>query len=332
MRIITIYSNFENKGGAQDVALQIAKHLNRSSQCLPIVLTQTPICNIIKDYKQQGDFRKFSFSEVKNLKNEQTIFISHSRNTTTLLMLYRILLGKNLKIVHVAHNTFTNLKWGTIFPKHIIAVSNGVKENLIDYFKIKEERIHVILNGMKDVKNENNQKSDDNNISILLPGRICPVKQQVEIVKYTKGKLLPHIHIYFAGAGEDEVKLKEVIGDSKQYRYLGHINMKENLNRFDYVCLFSKKEGLGLSLIEGCMFGKPLITNDLPSVLDVNKENETGFVFKSLKSLTDGLNSLPFPNSKEYLYMSHNARLRYESFFTEEKMIQQYKKILQEIL
>lgn len=328
IRIISVYPNFANSGGAQDVTLQLAGKLNEETK--PIVLTETRFLDIIPDYKERARFMPFNWRSVHHLANKHTIFLSHHRKSTTLLMIFSFLTGNKFHIIHVAHNTFTNLRFLCFFPKRIVAVSNGVKENLMSYFRVPEERITVIFNGKIDSRNNQHVKIDSREIHILLPGRICAVKQQVDMVKMTRGKLLPHIHIYFAGVGEDVELLKKEIAGETQYHYVGFLNMTENLNKYDYVCLFSKNEGLGLSLIEGLIFGKPLITNKLTSVLDVNKEGETGFVFQDFCSLVKGLNELPLPDSDEYRRLSQNARLRYESYFTEEKMIDQYEQLVAE--
>lgn len=329
MRVISIYPNFKNRGGAQDVALQLALKLNKEK---PIVLTNTRQDTICMDYREKVVYKSFSYRHVRDLKDKDTVFLSHDRSCTTKLMIWKLLLGKNLHIIHVAHNTFDNLKYFSFFPNKIIAVSNAVKENLINYFRVSESRVRVIFNGMKDVKTSILEVGNINVVKIILPGRICDVKQQIEIVRRTKGKLTHNVYIYFAGVGEDTDKLKAEIGDSKQYVYLGFINMKDCLKDYDYVCLYSLKEGLGMSLIEGLMFGKPLITNDIPAVLDVNKEKETGYVFHTFEELINGLNNLPARDSYEYLCMAEKARKRYEDCFTEEKMIRQYKDIVTEEL
>lgn len=332
MNIISIYPNFSNRGGAQDVALLLASKLNNS---FPVVLTETSENDIVSSYKDKAKYHLFSFKKIKSLATRDSIFLSHHRKSTTLLLLFRIFLffeGKKLNIVHVAHNTFTNLRLLSFFPKHIIAVSNGVKMNLISYFGVSSDKVTVIFNGIVDKDIKKQKREYDGKIKILLAGRVCPVKQQVELVRRLKGKLLSQIHFYFAGVGEDLEQLKIEIGDSSQFHSLGHISMEEHLDHYDYVFLYSQKEGLPLSLIEGCMFGKPLITNDLPAVLDVNKDGVNGFVYSDFESLIEGLNKLPFPDSKEYLEMSQRSRLIYEENFTEDKMIYQYRTYLGKIL
>lgn len=328
IRVVTVYPNFANKGGAQNVALQLAEKLNEGSK--PIVLAETQLMDIVEEYKARVRFESFSYKAIDKYADSHTVFLSHHRKSTSLLLFYkRIFRKKDWYIIHVAHNTFNNLRWCCLFPRTIIAVSNGVKENLVGYFRLPEQRVKIIFNGVQDAGNKRNIRENDGEIHILLPGRICPVKQQVELVKQTKGKLFPHIHIYFAGDGEDKKRLIEEIGDSAQYHYIGFIDMKEHLNQYDYICLFSQNEGLPLSLIEGLMFGKPLVTNQLQAVLDVNKPNETGFAYDDIYSLTRGLNLLPLSDSEEYNRMAANARRRYEEYFMEETMINEYKKVIQ---
>lgn len=330
MQVVSIYPNFANQGGAQNVVLQLAHSLNSTK--LPIVLTQTKCTDITSAYLPQANYKMFSWRSVCSLANKDTVFLSHHRLCTTKLMLYKLLLGRRLRVVHVAHNTFTNLRFCTLYPQKVIAVSTGVKKNLIEYFHLKSERVQVIFNGIKDLYDANETVSNTSGkIRILLPGRICAVKQQVKIVEYCKGKLSPHIQIDFAGDGDERERLKQAIKDSSQFHYLGFVSMKDCLPHYDYVLLFSEKEGLGLSLIEGCMFGKPLITNDVPAVLDVNEDKKTGFVYPTFEKLVEGLNQLPLPGSEEYKWLSANARKKYEHRFTEERMIAAYKDVLSSV-
>lgn len=326
MLIVSIYPNFANKGGAQDVALQLAERLNPYTK--PIVLTKTPIDRIVSDYRSHINFLSFSWKNISMLSKKNAVFLSHDRKCTTQLQLLKLFFRKRIKVIHVAHNTFTNLRRFCCYPETVIAVSNGVKENLIEYFHVPISHIQVVFNGIKDCRNVKDKNNNENEIHILLAGRICPVKQQVELVKQSKGRIPPHVHIFFAGDGEDREKLQKEIDGDPQFHYIGFVKISECMNRYDYVCLFSQKEGLPLFLIEGLMFGKPLITNKLSVVYDVNIPNETGFAFSDFESLIQGLTFLPLPNSEEYLRLSLNARRRYEEFFTEEKMIKSYEMII----
>ncbi|MEO3205587.1 glycosyltransferase, partial [Parabacteroides distasonis] len=150
----------------------------------------------------------------------------------------------------------------------------------------------------------------------------------IEFVKRTKGKISSNIKIYFAGKGPDEKALIDEIKNSNQYIVLGFIDVYKELYNYDYVCLFSKKEGLPLSLIDGCMFAKPLITNDIKSVLDINMNGYNGFVVSDWEGLIECINNLPLPGTGEYHRLSFNSRKVYENKFLFYAMIDNYKKYL----
>jgi glycosyltransferase involved in cell wall biosynthesis len=244
-------------------------------------------------------------------------------------MLINKIYGDRFRVIHIAHNTFDNFKLFTLFPKNIIAVSNAVKKNLTEYFDVDEKNITVIYNGVEDVDTNIREQQiyldNSNNINILMIGRLCRTKQQVELVKNTKSLLNKNINIYFAGEGEMLPDLKKTIGSCKQYHILGHIDVMKELYKYDYVCLFSQKEGLGNVLIEACVFGKPMVTNDVEAVLEINKRGYNGFVAINWVELVNCINSLPDRTTDEYKILSSNARKQYLEYFTLEKMIFQYR-------
>ena len=71
-----------------------------------------------------------------------------------------------------------------------------------------------------------------------------------------------------------------------------------------------------------------MITNDIPSVLEVNEDHRTGYVFRSLDDLAAGIGSLPKPCDTVYTTLSKAARIKYEQLFREEYMIAHYKAVI----
>lgn len=325
MKIITVYSNFKNQGGAQNMALLLAQSLNKD---VPVVLTCTPLEEIDCCYKSMGFiFEPFNMMTV--WKYRSALFLSHSRNTTTFLCFINSLLFHSIRIIHVAHSIFLNLKLFSLFPLNIIAVSNGVKKNLIDYFEIPADRIKVIFNGLEDKYDSSMQKDHVGSIvKVIFAGRVCKVKRQLEFVLKMKNKLDERIQIYFAGVGEDMEQLEKAVENNSQFHILGQIDIMKELYFFDYMLLFSEKEGLPVTLIEGCMFAKPLITNNILSVLDLNENGYNGFVYKNWEDLLVGLNQLPSCNEEEYKKLSFNSRQMYLSKFRLSYMIEEYKRYI----
>lgn len=330
MKVVTVYPYFINKGGAQDMAISVAKGIVKSEK--PIVLIKDKRIN--DAYINSGvEFKKLSLRNIYQYHKKGYTFLSHHRKTTTFIKIISLVLFFNkLQIVHVAHNTFNSLKLFTLFPDKNIAVSNTVKENMIQYFDLKERSIDVIYNGISDRYDAGKSTDNVNDIiKILFLGRIDPVKRQVEFVKATKGKLADNVRVYFGGLGIDYELLKRTIQSDPHYIMLGLIDPYKELYKYDYVCLYSEKEGLPLSLIEAQMFCKPLLTNDIPQCLEINRNNYCGFVDHSWEDIIKRINNLPLPKSDKYHSLSANSRSIYETKFSYEIMIKRYIDVLSSI-
>lgn len=324
MIVVTVYPRFVSKGGAQDIALAVAKGISPNDP--PVILFDNPeICSYYKN--ENVRWIKFKISSIRKLHKQGAIFLSHHRKLTTHLMLISYAFFFNrLKVIHVAHSTFNTLRSITIFPKRIIAVSETVKENLVNYFKISEERVNVIYNGINDKYDKKKTHIyNPNNIKILFLGRIVPVKKQIEFFNISNGKINSNINIYFGGIGEEYDKLKDLTKENPQYHTLGLIDVNTEMPKYDYVCLFSEKEGLPLSLIEGCMFAKPLLTNTIPSALEVNKICYNGYASETWNGIIDMINSLSSITNHQYDQLSYNSRKLYISQFQHNVMINNYR-------
>lgn len=310
------------------MALLLAQSLTKE---VPIVLTCTPLKEIDCFYKEKKVIFE-PFNIVAIWKYRSDLFLSHSRNTTFFLCLVNSLLFHSMHIIHIAHNIFFDLKYLCLFPKNIVAVSNAVKDNLIDYFKISPCQIKVIFNGLEDKYNSSIQKDhSDLIVKVLFAGRICKVKRQLEFVLNMKNRLDKRIQIYFAGVGEDMEQLEKEVENSDQFHVLGQIDMMKELYFYDYMLLFSEKEGLPVTLIEGCMFAKPLITNNIPSILDINENGYNGFIYENWEDLVVGLNQLPSYGEKKYKKLSSCSRKKYLSEFGLSRMIEEYQKYIRDL-
>ncbi len=326
MKVISVYNNFGNTGGAQDMALHLAAHFSPGET--PVMLTATAPADVTPAYRTKARYITLTLKNVKKILREwpDAVFLSHDRKSTTRLMLYRAACRRPIKIVHVAHNVFTNLRFLTLFPKHVVAISRAVASNLLDYFKIPEKNITLIPNGLPDRGVRPVRQGPG--IKILLMGRICSVKRQLEIVRAIDARLPAGTTLHIAGRGPQEQELTALLTTAKNTFYEGQIDPSAQIAGYDYVLLFSEKEGLPLSLIEACMYGRPMITNTLPSVLQINRPGITGYACDSFDALRQLVQELPSPGSAEYLDMARAARLRYETHFTERTMLDAYEAIL----
>ncbi|MDB5004488.1 MAG: glycosyltransferase [Mucilaginibacter sp.] len=282
---------------------------------------------------------KISKSEYVRLKNpwdlNNKIVIVHGRNVMTILMVLKRIFFLNTKFIYVHHNVYNNLKAFSFFPKDVVSISGKVTENLTDYFGVKEKNIQLIYNGIKPTPANKLAKSNNkkDSIIILYAARVNGVKRQLEIVGQLSGKLNPKIEIHFAGMGPDLEKLKERCQKTKNFKALGFVDdTNEAIAQADYLMLYSKQEGLPITLIEGALHGKPLLVNDVGGNAEIGIPGVNGILLnEDWASLANTLNGLCDIPEEEYLRMANNSRGRYEEMFTYDKMINSYKNKIEQI-
>jgi len=139
----------------------------------------------------------------------------------------------------------------------------------------------------------------------------------VGVMRYYKGLHILVKNIHFTGflPDEDKVALLELC----------------------YAVVFPshlRSEAFGISLLEGAMYGKPLISCEIGTgTTYINIDKETGVVVPpndpvALRQAMDYL----WNNSKEALAMGVRAEARYRKLFTAERMAQSYAALYEKLL
>jgi glycosyltransferase involved in cell wall biosynthesis len=154
----------------------------------------------------------------------------------------------------------------------------------------------------------------------------------VKIVEFLKNRLSKKITIDFVGDGEDKDKLNQLCKESTQFNFKGFVNIDEIIDDYDFVMLFSKNEGLPLSLIEACMFQKPILANDVGGNLEILNEGHNGFMLSNFESLPNTLSQLHFLSNEKYQVLAHNSRQIFETKFLSEKMYTEYRNIIEKMI
>lgn len=147
--------------------------------------------------------------------------------------------------------------------------------------------------------------------------------------------------IVIVGAGPIEAELK---AHAKRLRienihFLGFLpdEDKRALLELCYAVVFPshlRSEAFGISLLEGAMYGKPLISSEIGTGTSyINIDKETGVVVPPSNplALRDAMDYL-WDNPEEGVAMGKRAEARYWKLFTAEKMAQSYVDIYQKLL
>ncbi len=150
-----------------------------------------------------------------------------------------------------------------------------------------------------------------------------------------------HIPVVIAGAGPTEQELRAQIkrlnGDN--VHLVGHVSDadKASLLTLCRAVVFPsdlRSEAFGVTLLEGAMFAKPLISSEIGTGTGyVNIDGETGIVVPprdpaALRSAMERICS----NPSWALEAGRNARRRYEALFTADRMCREYLRLYEALL
>lgn len=152
----------------------------------------------------------------------------------------------------------------------VVAVSKWCKQDLVDNYGIRENKIEVIYNPIA-LENEYEYEnvSLKENI-VLVVGRLHDVKQQWHIIRAFKKVVneLPDARLVIAGIGENGRYLRTLV---KQMDMEEHVMFKGFVNKIDelyrrakIVAFSSASEAFPCSVIEAISNGIPVIAGDCP--------------------------------------------------------------------
>ena len=217
------------------------------------------------------------------IKNEKiSIIHAHHRMAAFYISFFRLFCGR--VFFATSHNTFYNKKLLTRFSYKkctLIACGQKVKDNLVDFFGIREERIHVIHNAVKPFleKQELDPLVDHfRKQGFFIVGNIGRLSKQkgMEYFIESMPKILsekPKTAFFIVGSGEDENKLKSLVDSlelNKNCIFTGYRSDCQNIaSQFDLLVLSSLWEGLPLTPIEAFSVKKTIVATRVDGTPEV---------------------------------------------------------------
>lgn len=175
------------------------------------------------------------------------------------------------------------------FSTQIISGSETIKDFLVEYFEVKEEKITTIYNGINYERFRKGMKlvSDFNNPVIGIVARLDEGKGHIYALEALKILKKPHnlsIVTLIAGDGvlRNDLEKYTIENNLSNVKFLGNVfDVPDFLTQVDILVFPSIEEGFGLVTIEGMVSGKVVIASDIKVMKELIKDGETGLLFKS---------------------------------------------------
>lgn len=203
-----------------------------------------------------------------------------------IVLLYKLIFRKKYKVIITTHTFLSRvisqktswlqknviklcIRFLYFFADKIIAVSQGVKDDLMQYFRISKT-IDIINNGVAKPHSEKKTGDKKYNGIIVSIGRLVEQKDFHTLILAFKEtlKTFPSLRLWIIGDGplkSDLITLTQTYNISEKVRFFG---WKQNVNPLlcqgDLFVLSSRWEGFPYVLIEAMSHGIPIVATDSP--------------------------------------------------------------------
>ncbi len=262
----------------------------------------------------------------------------------TKIKLLTTLHGTDITLVGLEPAFHPLVKYSLDNSDGITAVSNYLKNNTLQHFKINKD-ISVIHNF---IDPELYKRKDCSAIK----SAICPKGEKVLIhisnfrpVKRIKDTVLilnevlkeTPARLVLVGDGPERTeteKLARELGISEHVMFLGKQHaLIELLSCADVFLLPSQSESFGLAALEAMSCGVPVVASNIGGIPEVVAHGETGYVaeFGDIKRMSKYVIEL-LTNKRKWDVFSENSRRHAVEKFNTDIIIPQYEKVYEELL
>ncbi|MGZ5280753.1 MAG: glycosyltransferase [Bacteroidia bacterium] len=276
-------------GGAQKVSVLFANELSRRGYEVTLVLCegQGPNLSLVNNNIKVIDLKKGrvikSLQPLINLlrKNSPDFLFSSLPHLNFIVALAHFISGSKSKLIQreattpsaVKRNKFISfhlLKLAYKYCYRVIAPTDTVKQDIIDYLKIKPEKIFRVYNPVLKEKISENSLilyNNDNHSVIVSAGRLVAEKGFSDIIESLALLRNKSVKLRIFGEGDQRERLLQLAKEKNVDLELpGYVsNLVEEFRKADLFVSASKREGFPNVLIEALAAGLPIVSTDCPS-------------------------------------------------------------------
>ena len=330
---IAVFVNSLEIGGTESVTLVFVNELIKYNFTVDLILLQKKgyylkfldkRVNVVNLDKKRLLFSFFNFFKYLK-KNNPDIILSHLTHINVFVLFFKIFLKMRFKIFinetttvslkkkhsNKFRHSILNLIIPFFYPKaaKVIVPSLGVKQDLINTYKVKNKKIAIIPNpvDINFIKSQSKKKINlriKKKIPLLVSmGRLIPDKDFLSMIKAVQDTLkIKKIHLLIMGKGIQKNFLNFEIKKNKlnnNIQLLGEIkNPFPILSKAKIFILTSRREGMPTALLQAIALKKMVISTNCPSgpkeimsKLNCGYLAEVGNVSDIKKGILKGLNN-----------------------------------------
>lgn len=196
-----------------------------------------------------------------------------------------------------------------------VAISNSVKDSLVQYLGLPEKRITVIHNGAILERFHHGRTDGGKTLRLIYVGRLIEEKGVQTILKALRGLTDVDCCLTVVGDGDYRAPLQALakeLGIDSKVRFLGtRADVPELLADSDvFVHLPDCAEGFGIAVVEAMASGLICICGDRGALPEIVKDGVSGFIVKNNdpKRLAEIVRAIAGnPNSEAYTKIRANA-------------------------
>lgn len=273
-------------GGAERVVAKVAQYLNREYTD-SIKITLVLLCENADEFKVDNvelvrlrarDVKSSFFPFLRYLRASKPDAIMSSLTHVTVLCSAAALICRIPHVSRVANTvtveTSNSRLWRLLsrinfyLDRHIIAVSQGVADDLTTRVGVTPTKVSVVRNPIVATNTLVHRPQTARTIRVLFIGRLAKQKN----IKFLLNVALHYkkeIELRIVGKGVLQQELENFISENnlkEVVRLVGFTNkIEEQFSWCDVVVLCSLYEGLPNVLLEAISFGIPVVSNDCPS-------------------------------------------------------------------
>tara|TARA_Y100001970_G_scaffold294343_1_gene451081 strand:- start:10868 stop:11956 length:1089 start_codon:yes stop_codon:yes gene_type:complete len=257
-------------------------------------------------------FNKFFFELFCFIKRPDIVHLTYydnynySKNIKTVITVH--------DLIHEKYSSEYNFKYRSFYKKNsiekadkIICVSDNTKKDLLNFYKVDENKISVIHHGYPDsletikihdeflekpfllfVGDRNNYKNFKN--FILAYSKSKMLKNDFNVVCFGGGEILDNEKKIFLDHNILD-KIKIYYGDDKKLNYLFK-------KAAVYVCP-SLYEGFGLTILEAMKFNCPIVSSNGGSLIEVGKDVIDYFDPKNIEDMIYKIETLAYDDERK---------------------------------